>query len=45
MGVRKMAARADYLQGSSAPERAAKKSDMAQRAVGALSGNCIAVAE
>jgi hypothetical protein len=44
MGVRKMAARADYLQGSLAAERPAKESDMAQRAVEALSGNCIAAA-
>jgi hypothetical protein len=40
-----MASRADYLQGSAAPERAAKKSGMAQRAVGFFSDNCIAVAE
>jgi hypothetical protein len=40
-----MAVRADYLQGSSVPARAAKKSAMAQRAVRFLSNNCIAVAE
>jgi hypothetical protein len=33
MGVRKMALRADYLQGSSAVESPAQKSAMAQRAV------------